>query len=98
ALHEPIELLDGLRAVLQHLAEPGGRGAQLALGDPLLAEHADVPRTPALTDGGFVAPVLAARDHVDRRAHQARLDDAAVLEGLRQRAPPEVREARPEAH
>ena len=62
-----------------------------------------LPRLEALPPLAAEAPepgrdqrVVGARDEVDRRAHQRRLDDLTRLERLRQRRPPERAEARPQ--
>src|SRR5207249_11056837 len=78
ALRQVTQLLDGLRAVAEGIAQPLGVRAQCSLGrerpDP---SH---PFLPGPADTVREQPVLATRDDVDRRAHERRLDEAPVLE------------------
>ena len=71
------DLLLRPRPVREEAAEPLGRAPQVAL---VRALHAPRPRAPLLADRDRERPVVAARDDVDRAAHQRRLHQRAPLE------------------
>ncbi len=96
ALREVAELLDGLRAVGERLANlvrgrlhPPFGWQRLGAQRPLLLGPLGAHRE---------LPVVAPRNHVDRGSHEGRLDDGAVLEGPGQVIPLEPGHARPEPH
>ena len=86
---ERAQLLHGLRAVREGCAQlvRVGEDLGLALVD---GPGPDRPVAPGTADAHGVGPELAARDHVDGRAHQGRLDDAPVLERGGQRLTVEI--------
>ena len=63
----------------------------------LAARGTQPPLAPEATRPRRHQAVVGLRHQVDRRAHERRLDDLARLERLRQRPPPELAEARPQA-
>jgi hypothetical protein len=71
-------------AVHVHAAKLGRGGAQ-------------VPALAAGPCGEREGPVVVCRNHVDRRAHDRRLDHAPILQRTCQRVPAEVADAAPQA-
>jgi len=81
------------RPVREQAAQAVGRPPERAL---VAALHAARPRLPLGAHRDHEGPVVAARDDVDRVAHQRRLDERAPLERARQRLALEAGDARPE--
>ena len=97
--HEPgpelAELLDRAWAVGERLADPTGGLDHRGLAAAAPASAGPIAAAPGGRRGAY-APVLAPRHDVDRHPHQRRLDDAAVLEGRRERVAREVAQSRPQ--